>query len=715
MVVDRLEALSSNLWWAWTPALREWFASLGAEGASVPPEVAAWFRQDEGRAARLSSQQIDQLGEWEGKLEAYLARTDTWWATTGERDSGDLKGPIVYMSAEFGLDASLPIYSGGLGVLAGDHVKTASDLGLPFVAVGLLYRSGYFRQIIDHEGVQHALYPRLRLAQTGLKLAFDEPIEVPIGGGLKADVYKLDVGRVPLLLLDTDRDDNPSELRDLSARLYGGDELMRIQQEILLGVGGLRAVRRFCGAPSVLHLNEGHCAFAAVDLLGEHLRAGLELEKAATEVRERCVFTTHTPVPAGHDRFSPALVAAECSEWLKEAGVDLETALALGRADGLDALSLPEPNESEEAASTEAHDPEQDETDTELPETDQEPLCMTVLGLRLARSTNGVSMLHGEVSRAMWAGMWPDRAASDVPIGHVTNGIHVPTWMDGVARRFIEDRRGDAWLDQRDDPDFWMELLENVDDAALWALRSSLKNALCERVAAQTSSFDCGPIELDPGKLTLGFARRFATYKRATLLFDDLERAEALFDSGLQLLVSGKAHPKDAGGQALIRSLWELSQSEAFRGRLVVLPGYDMELGRMLVSGVDVWLNNPRRPREASGTSGQKVALHAGLNCSILDGWWPEGFDGANGFAIGDSVPGVEPEDQDKRDSEALYKVLGETIVPMYYERDEAGLPKRWLRRVRMAMATTTWRYSAQRMVKDYVRLVYAKQHGGKV
>jgi glucan phosphorylase len=746
-----------NLWWSWEPTAQALFRALepGVHEGSLHNPVAV-LRAVSGvgqgewpphalldPADRLSVEAIagaleakglvGQAQEVVARFRAYMDGGASAWA----KGAGGVTARVAYFSMEFALHASLPIYSGGLGVLAGDHLKAASDLGLSFSAVGLFYHEGYFFQRLEADGAQVAQYPEQDPANLALRLERDahgQPVMVEVSVGVeavRACVRRVDVGRIKLYLLDTCVPGNSERAVALTRRLYSGDDAMRIDQEILVGVGGVRALRALGVAPQVWHLNEGHCAFLTLELLRERVAGGESFEAARAQVARRCVFTTHTPVPAGHDRFWRGLVAEHLG-WMADAlGIGVEALMDLGRANptaGALRLDLPEPGQE---GSHEAHkgaaeavqvmvEAARRATEGQAPPSD-EPLCMTVLALRLSKRANGVSMLHGEVSRQMWSGMWPDRAASDVPIGHVTNGIHLPTWMSPIARAHLAPHLPSGWEARHDEPELWLDAVERMSDAQLWGMRQALKGELMRFVQARHEGRSArleasgqprpAPMQWRADALTLGFARRFATYKRATLIFDDLARARRLLgdpERPLQIVFAGKAHPRDVGGQEVIRELVQMSQAEGFAGKVIVLEDYDMIVGQGLVSGVDVWLNNPRRPREASGTSGQKVAVHAGLNLSLQDGWWPEGYDGVNGFAIGDATPPVEPHEQDARDSAALYDALEGQVLPLYYgDRGEDGVPRRWVRRIRAAMGSLVWRFTTQRMVKDYATQFY--------
>ena len=674
----QLEALAANLWWCWNPDAQDLFHRLNPEAfraADNNPYAAL-------RAADLAVlADPDFIRDVEAVHSAFQHYLDA---------APRLQAPprTSYFCMEYGLHESLPLYAGGLGVLAGDHIKAASDLGLPFTAIGLFLKDGYFKQRFDDQGWQQASYPTLDPNDHPLTLAADrrgQVVTVTMHLGeqpLRLRAWRLDVGRVPLYLLDADVDDNPDELRALTHKLYQGDRTMRLQQEIILGIGGLRMLRALGIDTDVYHLNEGHCAFLMLELLRERLAAGDRRADAEAWVRRHCVFTTHTPVAAGHDRFVPTLFNDQMAGFRRAVGLSEEALLAFGRVD---------PNDPNEA------------------------FTMTVLGLKLARKANGVSALNGDVARRQWHHLYPSRSLDEVPIAHVTNGIHLPTWTAPAARAFLKNHlgNGDAFVFE---PDFW-QAIDNLTDEDLWAYRCMLRRRLvdfiAERAPQQSLTQEAA---FNPDALTIGFARRFATYKRATLLFQDFERAGRLFAQPgrpIQVVFAGKAHPADDGGKQFIQHIYQTAQHAAFRGKVFFLENYNMEVGRMLVSGCDVWLNNPRRPLEASGTSGQKIAAHGGLNLSVLDGWWPEGYDELNGWAIGSAPTGLHEDAarQDRDDALALYAVLEQAVLPAFYNRHTDGLPHAWIARMRHAMKTLPYAFSATRMVLDYVEQVYRTTH----
>jgi starch phosphorylase/maltose phosphorylase len=674
---DKLQSIAINLWWSWSPEARSLFRRLNPEvfrTSGNNPQAALALAKDEVLEDPDFQDEVDAVHE---EYRAYM-----------DRDPQIDDAPeTAYFCMEYGLHESLSLYSGGLGVLAGDHAKAASDLQLPFTAIGLFLREGYFEQSFNANGWQESTYPVLDPAKhpislvTGTNGSDPVTVTVPIGTEpVQVRAWKLDLGHTPLYLLDTDFDANPEELRPLTRRLYQGGDHERIRQELVLGVGGLRMLRALGGEPDVYHANEGHCAFLMLELLRERLEAGDALDAAEDWVRDRSVFTTHTPVMAGHDHFKPALFKEAMAGFQDEIDLPQEELLRYGRVD---------------------------------PDDPEESFTMTVLGLKLSRAANGVSELNGHVARQQWQDLYPDRDLDEVPIGSITNGVHLPTWTAGPARDFLADHL-DGDFTERHDPTIW-DGLDDVPDETLWNYRCSLRERLIEFVEmkVQGQSMPMHP-DLDPDALTIGFARRFATYKRAPLLFRDRNRARALFtdaDRPIQLIYAGKAHPADDAGKQFIQRIYEISQMAGFEGKVVFLENYDMEIGRMLVSGCDVWLNNPRRPKEASGTSGQKIAAHGGLNLSVLDGWWPEGYTGDNGWAIGPEPTGdygeADPDEQDEQDAASLYHQLEEEVIPTFYDRNDDGLPTDWIAMMREAMTGLPGPFSAKRMVIDYVEEMY--------
>jgi starch phosphorylase len=631
------------------------------------------------------------------RMVEYLEADRTW----GTRHAGILgPHPVAYFSAEFGIHECLPVYSGGLGVLAGDHIKSASDLDVPLVGIGLFYPQGYFRQRLDIEGWQHEEYLDTDVTQLHMEVAIGKdgrPIVIAIdtrSGRIQAKVWRVKVGRRDLLLLDSDVEGNAPEDRELTSRLYGGDLRIRIRQELLLGVGGLRALRAMGISPGVFHLNEGHSAFAVLEAVRQRMEdEGISFEAAAPRVARQVVFTTHTPVPAGHDRFDAALIEEHIGPLRESLGLSPEALMGLGR---------------------------------ENPGNAGETFCMTVLALRLTRRANAVSNLHGEVSRAMWTGLYRGTAEDDVPIGHITNGVHVPSWLSPQMTRLYDRHLGTDWGSRSSDAKTWLGI-ENVDDGELWETHLHLKSQLIEFVrlrAMQQAQKRGEPKEtlqqlgrvLSPDALTIGFARRFATYKRANLILRDMERLASMVNDPnrpVQFVFAGKAHPLDEPGKRVLQQIAGLTRDPKFRDRFVFVEDYDINVGRHFVQGVDVWLNNPRRPQEASGTSGQKVVLNGGLNLSVLDGWWAEAYDGFNGFAIGTGKTHTNVQVHDTRDGEDLLRTLREEVIPLYYERDRDGLPREWIKRMKRTIRTLGWRFNADRMVMDYTTKCYVPAAGG--
>ena len=698
-VHQRLAALARNLWWSWddesVSLFRDVDPVLWPACNHNPIELLQRIPSDQ-LDVRVSQLALDgRINQAYRRLQEYLASKHTW----GSRHASVLGArPVAYFSAEFGIHESIPIYSGGLGILSGDHLKSASDLGIPLVGIGLFYDQGYFRQRIDGSGWQREDYIDVEPHLLPMEPAHRDrtPVTVEIetrSGRLVARVWQVAVGRTTLLLLDSDVDGNSPEDRQLTARLYGGDQRIRIRQELLLGVGGIRALAALGISPGVIHLNEGHSAFAALELVRCRMELeGIGVEVAMGRVSSQIVFTTHTPVPAGHDRFSPGLIEEHLGPIHDALGISSQAFLGLGRVDVN--------NHSEE-------------------------FCMTVLALKMAHRTNAVSSLHGQVSRAMWRGLYPGQREERVPIGHITNGVHVNTWLAPQMRLVYDRHLGARWT-ERITENMW-EAVEQIDDGELWeahqALKTQLIQVITRRVVWQAerrgeSSAILNQLRrgLSPDALTIGFARRFATYKRANLLLRDLELLGDLVNDAqrpVQLIFAGKAHPHDGPGKTVLQQVAALTRDPRFLGKIVYVEDYDIGLGRHLVGGVDVWLNNPRRPLEACGTSGQKVVLNGGLNLSVLDGWWAEAYDGLNGFTIGRGDTHSSPDIHDARDGAALAGVLRSHVVPMYYERDRHGLPREWIARMKRAIRTLGWRFSAERMVMDYVQRMYIPAAGG--
>ncbi|MEA2173888.1 MAG: glycogen phosphorylase, partial [Blastocatellia bacterium] len=604
--------------------------------------------------------------------------------------------PVAYFCAEYGVHNSLPLYSGGLGMLAGDHLKSASDLHLPLVAVGLLYRYGYFRQRLRRDGWQEEFYGETHPSVLPIEQVMDEagtPVQVEVlmrGRNVRANAWRVEVGRIPLYLLDTNIPENEEIDRWVTGHLYGGDRETRIVQEMMLGIGGVRLLRKLDINPHVYHLNEGHSAFLTLELAREIIEAeGLPFADAAHAVRAHCVFTTHTPVAAGNDEFDAALVQ-QCF------GDSYERALRLPR-DEFFKLGRVNPADTKEAYG------------------------LTPLAIRMCRSTNGVSKKHGEVSRALWQEMWPEKTAEEIPITSVTNGVHAPTWVAPLLRTLYEKHVGDDWQDAILDQSRWQKSIEKISDEELWDAHLLLKQRLIAFIRHRSFHARLNAVEsmeyteaartmFDPEALTIGFARRVAGYKRWALLLTDPHRLLRLInheERPVQFVFAGKAHPQDQGAKFILQQLAQWKYDPLVRHRAVFLQDYDQEIARQLVQSVDVWMNVPRRPLEASGTSGEKVAMNGGLNMSILDGWWIEGYDGTNGFALGDRVQAGEDGDVDASDAESLYRILEESVVPLYYERGPDGIPHGWARMMKRSIATLAPAFNSNRMVEEYAREIY--------
>ena len=704
-----LNRLAHNLWWTWDQGAQDLFQELSPRGwQNLYHNAVAVLHEVSDYELRVRLQNPDfarRVRQVLERFDAYLRRADTWAATHAPALA---RRPVAYFSAEFGFHETLPIAAGGLGVLAGDHAKSASDLGLGFVGVSLFYREGYFMQSFNAENWQTEYYSLLDPRNLPVEPVLDPRGEPLIGtvriaaATVAFRAWRVNVGRCPVYLLDTDLPENEPHYRELTTRVYGGDSTTRIMQEILLGVGGVRLLRLLGLQPAVFHMNEGHAAFLTLELIREKIAAGLSFAEAQAATRDECLFTTHTPVEAGHDRFTSDLMRHVAHKFCDHLKLTHDELMALGRV---------------------------------RPEDPGEPFCMTVLALKHSRAANAVSELHGQVSRKMWHALYPDRPVEQVPIGHITNGVHLLGWMKGRVRKFWRDRVHQAvahngnilartahlYADEANSPEFWAALADpaTVSDEELWALRYELRRELiefarrrlllqCERLTP-TAFIEYDHL-LNPDALTIGFARRFATYKRATLLFRRFDQIVALARDRrrpVQFIFAGKAHPRDNEGKRLLQHIRHLAQHSELRGHLVFLENYDMHVARQMVSGCDVWLNTPRRPLEASGTSGMKAAIHGCLNLSILDGWWREGYDGTNGFAIGDDSHPDSIEEQDRRDADNLLQVLTTEVIPCFYNRDATGIPRQWIKRIRRALVTLVPRFNTWRMVQEYTTRYY--------
>jgi starch phosphorylase len=690
--LKRLPDLATDLWWTWNQLAREVFRKLDysfwRQTAHNPvrmlrfvsPEMLAVAANDEEFLA-LYDAAIDAL-------EAARTARDTWW----HRRFPDGQGPIAYFSAEFALHQSLPIYAGGLGVLAGDHCKEASDLGIPLVGVGFMYPQGYFHQTVSPEGWQQEIYERLNWTDAPIEPAITlegKPciIAVPLGNrSVLASVWRVGLGRVTLFLLDTDLEENAPWDRELSARLYGGDRETRVQQEIILGIGGVRALKAMGSSPTVWHLNEGHAAFVVLQRIRDLIERGDTFESALEEVRRTTIFTTHTPVPAGHDAFPFALVETHLAGAWGTLGAHRDAFMALGHYDN-------------------GNGPQ---------------FNMTALALRTAGSVNAVSQLHGKVTREMWAPIWPGVPDEHRPVRAITNGIHVPTWLSAEMTRLCDDYLDADWHDRHDDPAVWDRIVD-IPDEELWNARNLLRNYLFAFIRERARSrwreehvsaarvVAAGTL-LDPNALTIGFARRFTGYKRPELIFQNPERLLQILNATrrpVQIVFAGKAHPADEMGKHHLQQVYRRAADPMFGGRIAFVDDYDLHVAHFLVQGCDVWLNNPRKPLEASGTSGMKASVNGVPHLSIGDGWWAEGYTGDNGWLIEGHPASSDPEAVDAADAQAIYNILESEVVPTFYDRDAHGIPRRWLAVVRHAMRTVTPRFSARRMVKQYAEEMY--------
>jgi glycogen phosphorylase len=692
--IRRLGELAYNLWWTWNPDAQRLFLRIDQEVWERTYHNPVRFLRQVQRAALNAVTHdryyLDFYDRIFRMFDQYMKANNTWVG----RSHPELENqPIAYFSTEFGLHETMPIYAGGLGVLSGDHLKGASDVGLPLVAVGFLYTQGYFSQHITEDGWQEARYTRLKFEDLPIlpvRTLKGEPVTISVdlpGREVKACLWEIHVGRVPLYLLDSNVEGNSPADRELTSRLYISDLDMRLSQEIILGIGGVRALRVLGYNPRVWHLNEGHSGFLNLERAREMVASGYSFEEAMEKIRTSSVFTTHTPVPAGNDEFPIWLVERYFANFWTELGLDRDQfmQLALHRNPWGETFSMP------------------------------------VLALRSSKHRNGVSELHGEVSRKMWLNLWPGREVDDVPITHITNGVHTNTWLARRLRHLYDRYLGSDWVENLDDPSIW-EGIEKIPDAELWAVRRHLKRKLVaymrERARSQWLRDGVHPVQviasgvlLDPYALTIGFARRFATYKRANLILRDLGRLLDIVNRPnmpVQIIFAGKAHPADEPGKLLIQEVYRVVKKAENGGRLVFLEDYDMNLARYLVQGVDVWLNTPRRPHEASGTSGMKAAMNGVLNFSVLDGWWREGYNGFNGWAIGEDRDYEDYEKQDEADAEHLYSTLENQIIPLYYqERSSDGLPGDWIERMKESIRTLSPQFSMRRMVKDYTERLY--------
>lgn len=689
--IARLKDLAYNLWFSWNPHAIQLFKRINnqkwEELNHNPVKMMLEVTAEELNKALNDPEYLSLYDKVMGDLDHYM-KADTWFS----RKYPGLTGKtIAYFSAEFGVHESLPVYSGGLGVLAGDHCKAASDIGLPLVGVGLLYKQGYFTQYINREGWQEAHYPFQNYNEMPVKPCIDQkgkeviiPVDLP-GRTVYLKVWEAQVGRIKIYLLDADITLNKTDDRQLTAQLYGGDKDTRISQEIILGIGGVKALRQMNINPVAWHINEGHAAFLCIERLQELVQSGVPLATAKEAVRASTVFTTHTPVPAGHDVFDTEQVDYYLNRYYEKLGLDKEGFLTLG------------------------WDPR------------RQGFNMTLLAMNLAAYCNGVSKLHGEVTRKMFHYLFENIPVEEVPVFSVTNGIHTGTWLAQDIRNLFDEQLNAGWITDISEGTNW-ESINNLPDEKLWNAHKELKKKAINFIRLslrQQKHRNQEPIEeirqvdefLNPDAFTIGFARRFATYKRATLLLRDRERLARLFtdpERPVQIIFAGKAHPADRAGQELIKQIYELSRQEPFKGKIIFIENYDMNVARHLVQGVDLWLNNPRWPMEASGTSGMKAAINGVVNCSILDGWWPEGYNGVNGYAIGEETGYRTEEEQDRDDAYHLYTLLEEQIIPTYYSMVD-GYPRQWITLMKNSIKSITPEFSTERMVKEYTNRFYSK------
>lgn len=700
-IPDRLSALPElayNLWWCW-------HADAVALFRRIDPEL---FEKLDHSPIRLgyavSQKRLEELAQdhdFLAHLDRVHAAFTTYqqakpWFAEAHPEGASLK--VAYFSMEFGIHESVPVYSGGLGVLAGDHLKSASDLGIPLVGVSMMYREGYFRQYLNADGWQQERYPEndfFSLPLIAVTDDKDEPILVSVelpGREVKLRIWRIQVGRVPLYLLDANIPQNRPEDRAITSQLYGGDIVTRIQQEIILGIGGVRALRAVGHEPTVCHLNEGHAAFCALERVRTLMaEKKLDFATASEAIKAGTVFTTHTPVPAGNDVFDPGLMDQYFGSFFPQLGLDRRNFLALGRQRADD---------------------------------EGERFGMTVLAIRMSNTSNGVSALHGQVSRNMWNPIWPTLPKAEVPITSVTNGVHTQSWLAPEFGSLFERYVGVKWDSKPVDFAVWKQV-DSIPDAEVWRTHETCRQRLItfarERLAAQLKRRGAPAYEvaaaaevLDPEALTIGFARRFATYKRGDLVFRDSPRLAALLNNPgkpVQFIFAGKAHPKDNGGKELIARVVQNARLPDFRTRVVFIEDYDMNVARHMTHGVDVWLNNPRRPLEASGTSGMKVAVNGGLNLSILDGWWVEGYDGENGFAIGSGEEYSDLKYQDDVESRLIYELIERELVPEFYDRGSDRLPRQWIKRMKKAIGTLVPVFNTNRMVEEYLNRCYLPAH----
>ena len=694
--INKLIEISNNLWWSWNTDFLKIFKEIDIDLweriDKNPVKFLKLVSQEKLEQAVLNPSILKQYDKIVDDYEGYMNSKNTWFSKKYPNNKNDL---IAYFSAEYGLDETIPIYSGGLGILSGDHLKSASDLGLPFVAVGLLYKNGYFHQKIDSYGNQHSIYKDIDLINMPINPVKDkngEDLKILLklpGKNLYLKVWNIKVGRITLYLLDSDIPENEDEnYRNITLRLYGGDQEMRIKQEIVLGIGGVNLLKTLGLNPSVYHMNEGHSSFLLLEVMKNIVKEKKVSFNIARDITSsQTVFTTHTPVPAGNDIFPMPLIEKYLKGYWTKLGIDKETFLKLGT----------KPNDTLDAG-----------------------FNMGILALKIAGKKNGVSKLHGAVSRELFGEVWPNIAANESPITHITNGIHTCSWLAPNLKQLYNKYLIPYWQDSIQIDETWTKI-ESIPNDKLWEehikrkvrLFDLVKQNITNNMRSNGKSYEeINELvsKLNPNALTIGFARRFATYKRATLIFRDLERITQILNNSekpVQLIFAGKAHPADKEGQDLIRYIHEISMKPQFKGKIFIIENYNIGIARYLVSGVDVWLNNPRRPMEASGTSGQKASVNGVINFSVLDGWWAEGYNSKNGWTIGTNEEYDSYEMQDNADSASIYSILENKIIPMYYEKNRNGVSDKWIQLMKNSIISTGGRYSTSRMVCDYTDKLY--------
>lgn len=692
--INRLGELAYNLWWAWNPSALRLFSELDRPlWDSLNHNPIAFLHQIDHEILEQAAKNTYYTDEYDAvmqKFDTYMAAEDTW-CTREHPDA--LQGQVAYFSFEFGLHESMPFYAGGLGILSGDHLKEASDMGIPLTGVGFIYHQGYFVQKLTEDGWQETSYYHFDFEEMPI-VALTEEDGTPLTVSVQlperevfARVWMIQVGRVPLYLLDSNVDKNTAHDRHLTARLYSNDLETRISQEILLGCGGVRLLKKLGENPTVWHMNEGHSAFLTLERVHQLIETGMTFDEAAAEVKKSNVFTTHTPVPAGNDQFPLWLIDKYFPITWNDLGLTREQFVELGKQ----------------------------------VQSWGETFSMPVLAIKLSEKTNGVSELHGQVARKMWNFLWPEKKEKDVPITHITNGIHINSWLARRMRLLFDRYLGVSWYDNIDDTELWKRV-DLIPDIEIWDIRRHLKRKLINYAietarakwsseSHQPSQVIAGGVLLDQYSLTIGFARRFATYKRANLIFSDYERLLKLItreDMPVQLIFAGKAHPADEPGKLLIQQVYRAAKDPRAQGRIVFLEDYDLNVAHLMVQGVDVWMNTPRRPNEASGTSGMKAALNGTLNFSVLDGWWCEGYNQKNGWVIGDDKEYADPNDQDKEDAESIYRILEDELIPLYYQTRTGGdLSEKWVSKIKESIRSCAPQFSTRRMLRQYMEEMY--------